>query len=147
MKKVIITQPLTQEEFEEYYFLRWEILRKPWGQPLGSELDELEDEAVHLMAIDEQSNVIGVCRLHFIDEIKGQIRFMAVKDGMHGKGIGELLLDKAEETAKATGRQLIFLQSRENAVGFYQRHGYKIIEKTFRLYDVIQHFSMEKQLN
>jgi len=29
---VEIVEPKTEEEFEEYYELRWQVLRKPWGQ-------------------------------------------------------------------------------------------------------------------
>ena len=28
-----IIHPDTEEEFEKYHLLRWEILRKPWNQP------------------------------------------------------------------------------------------------------------------
>lgn len=35
----------SDENFEEYYYLRWKVLRKPWNQPIGSEKDELEKTA------------------------------------------------------------------------------------------------------
>ena len=35
-----IIEPTTSEEFKKYYNLRYEILRKPWGQPQGSEIDD-----------------------------------------------------------------------------------------------------------
>ena len=141
-----ITHPVTTEEFEQYYHLRWEILRKPWGQLRGSECDELEKRSIHIMATNETGNVLGVCRMHFIDKTKGQIRYMAVHPDQRGKGIGLSLLNAAEAIAKKNGIQWIILQSRENAIGFYERLGYHQIEKTFLLYDEIQHFLMEKAL-
>ena len=35
----------SQDEWDAYFRLRWECLREPWGQPLGSERDELEEQA------------------------------------------------------------------------------------------------------
>ena len=141
-----LVHPVTAVEFENYYHLRWEILRKPWGLPRGSERDELEETAFHLMAIDEYGKVQGVCRLHFIDKKKGQIRYMAVRTGMQGKGIGLMLLNEAESYAMKNGIQQIILQSRENAVGFYERLGFNLVEKSFLLFGEIQHFLMEKAL-
>lgn len=40
----------------------------------------------------------------------------------------------------------IELQSRENAVEFYKSCGYDIKEKSFKLWDVIQHYLMIKTI-
>lgn len=144
--KYVISSPVTESEFEAYFALRWEVLRKPWGQPQGSEKDEQENQATQLMAVDEKGGICGVCRLDSIDQSTAQIRYMAVKPGLHGQGIGRDLLLQAERNAKEKGFQRIFLQSRENACGFYERQGYHTIEKTFLLFNKIQHFSMEKSL-
>ena len=44
--------PQTEEEFEDYFRLRWEVLRKPWGHERGTERGEDEDDAFHLVAIE-----------------------------------------------------------------------------------------------
>ena len=49
-----IIEPKSSEEFRKYYNLRYEILRKPWGQPKGSERDDGEDMSSHRMIIDEK---------------------------------------------------------------------------------------------
>jgi len=71
---------------------------------------------------------------------------MAVRDDQQGKGVGKKLMARVEEKAKQEKLEKIVLQSRENAVEFYKAIGYTITEKTFRLWDVIQHYKMEKQL-
>jgi len=44
-------EPKTQEEWAEYYRLRYERLRKPLGQPLGSERDDpAEPSSIHIIA-------------------------------------------------------------------------------------------------
>ena len=64
MNNINIREPVTKEEFEQYYILRWRILRKPWNQPFGSEKDDKENQSIHIIAcIDEK--IFGVGRGHF----------------------------------------------------------------------------------
>ena len=44
--KITVIEPQTPEEFKQYYNLRFEILRKPWGQPKSSEREN-DDEISH----------------------------------------------------------------------------------------------------
>ena len=143
---ITIKQPETEKEFEAYYDLRWRVLRKPWQQPKGSEKDELEDESFHIMACDENNNVVSVGRLHFNNEAEAQIRYMAVVPEHENKGIGSLTLKALEEYASQKHYKTIVLDSRENAVGFYQKKGYELLEKSHLLFDSIQHYRMGKTL-
>ena len=150
-----ICEPKTKKEFEKYYTLRWKILRKPWNQPKGSEKDELENESIHVMIFDEdtkkdnvKNNIpIGVGRLHFNSKDEAQIRYMAVEGKYQGKGLGSLLLKDLEKRAKSLGTKYIILNSRENAVKFYEKNGYKVVEKAHVLFDSIKHFKMRKKLS
>ena len=140
-----VIQPQSPEEFENYYNLRWEVLRKPWGKPRGSEQDEDEHRSVHAM-ICMNGEVVAVGRLHFNSPAEAQIRYMAVREDVRGKGVGEKILSYLESVAKQRAATLIILQARENAVKFYERNGYSIKEKSFLLWDEIQHYLMEKAL-
>lgn len=146
IKNIIIAEPQTQKEFEAYYLLRYETLRKPWGQPIGSEKDEQENESIHLMACDDDKNVLGICRLQFNSSVEAQLRYMGVKENTQGLGIGKKLIEYAERTAKEKGAQKLILQSRESAVGFYEKCGFKIVEKSYLMWNEIQHYLMEKEL-
>ncbi len=140
-----ITSPQTKEEFRQYYHLRWRILRKPWGQPEGSERDEKDDHCYHIMAI-RNNIVVGVARLEFPEKNSAQLRYMAI-DNRHQKlGIGQIIIKHIEEHAKQNGAVELFLNARENALGFYEKLGYKNTEKTYILFDCIQHFKMIKTL-
>ena len=140
-----IIEPKTKEEFERYYQLRFDILRKPWNQPIGSEKDEFENESIHLFALSEGSPA-GVCRIQFNSQAQAQIRFMGVDEKFRGLKLGHKLLVRAEEIVKQNGRSEIMLQARENAVKFYESAGYSITEKSFLLWGIIQHYKMHKQL-
>jgi N-acetylglutamate synthase-like GNAT family acetyltransferase len=145
-KKIVLHEPQTPKEFEAYYLLRYEMLRKPWNMPIGSEKDEQENESIHLMASDENRNILGVCRMQFNSPVEIQLRYMAVKEGTQGLGIGKKLIEFAQGKAKMKGAQKLILQSRESAVGFYEKCGFKILEKSYLMWGEIQHYLMEKEL-
>ncbi len=139
--------PVTPEDFEKYYQLRWEVLRKPWNQVKGTEKDDLEDFSFHLMAVDKKNECIGVGRLQFNSNEEAQVRFMGVRNDQQGKGVGKKLIRKLEQKAKEKGVKKIILQARENAVPFYLSIGYKKIEKSFLMWGLIQHYKMQKEIN
>ncbi|MDO6444897.1 bifunctional GNAT family N-acetyltransferase/hotdog fold thioesterase [Colwellia sp. 1_MG-2023] len=139
--------PKTKKEFEQYYYLRWLILRSPWGKERGSELDELEDQAIHRCIFDPKGNVVAVGRLHFTQQYHAQIRYMAVADTAQGQGMGKRLLDTLEEEAQKRGAISVELNAREIALAFYQKSGYLNIGKAHLLYGDIQHYAMTKKLS
>ena len=141
---ITIKQPRSEKEFEDYYELRWRILRDPWQQPKGSEKDELENESFHVMACDESKKIIGVGRLHFNNEKEAQIRYMAIAPDYTNTGIGTSMLEALEEKARLEHCKTIVLDARKNAVVFYQKKGYELLGKSHLLFGSIQHYRMLK---
>ncbi len=143
--KIKICQPETREDFEKYYDLRWRILRKPWNQPKGTRKDEHEDSAIRIMArIDDK--VVGVGRAHFNSEEETQIRYMAVETEYQGKGVGSSVLEELERRASEKGARYAVVNARENAIGFYQDNGYKIVGEAPTLFGCIHQRKMRKEL-
>ena len=141
-----IISPRTKKDFEKYFDLRWRILRKPWHQPVGSERDQDEDTSFHLMAI-ENDKALGVARLQFLDQSTAQLRYMAVAKEAEKQGIGKSIIEAMEVYARKNGINSIMLHARENAVGFYERVGFKLEEKSYLLFSCIQHYKMTKRLD
>ena len=139
-----IREPRTKEEWDEYYHLRWKVLRQPWNQPLGTERDTLEDQAKHFAAFEE-ANIIGVGRLDHVDFGVCQIRFMAVQPTYQSNGIGANLMNTMETKAWNSGATEIILHARAQALGFYEKLGYVCIEPSHLLFGEIQHFLMKKK--
>ena len=142
----VISQPGTEKEYEQYYHLRWKILRAPWNQPEGTETDDIEDRCFHIMAVDEIKNIIAVARLQFNSNTEAQIRYMAVVREHEKNGIGRELVNAMELHAQNSSCKKIVLHARAPAIGFYQKLGYQVIEKSYLLFDEIQHFRMVKEL-
>lgn len=143
--QITIREPRSAEEFELYYSLRWRILREPLNQPRGSEQDEHERDAVHLMAWANEK-LAGVGRLHFNSPEEAQIRFMAIEEEYRGRGVGAQILHALESRALDSGARRVVLNARNRAVHFYEQHGYDIVEKSTSLYGAVDHWKMSKQL-
>ena len=142
-----IIEPESSEEFRKYYNLRYEILRKPWGQPIGSERDEGETTSIHRMIIDEKTGeVLAVGRLQFNSIDEAQIRYMAVLSDIQGQGFGSQIISALEDVARENGNKWMILSARENALQFYKNNGYNIMKKTHLLFGEIQHWLMGKEL-
>ena len=149
MPEWLIKSPTEPDEWKSYYRLRFNMLRKPWGQGSEDDRDPLDSEAIHGMIVDEKGQAIAVGRIHQIDPYTAQIRFMAVDELSRGKGFGKHMLDYLEAAImkRFPSIETIILQARENAVPFYEHHGYQIEEKTFVLFGLIQHYLMKKTIN
>lgn len=144
---ITIRQPSSAEEFERYFRLRWEILRKPWGQSEGSERDKMEGETFHAAAFTEDGQVVGAARLQFNSETEAQVRYMAVTEQAQGQGIGTALVHHLEEYARKSGAKVVVLDARESAVPFYLKLGYDIVGESYILFGNILHKKMQKWLN
>lgn len=140
-----IKSPQTDAEWKAYYALRFNVLREPWNQPLGSEVLADEDQAIHAIAV-EDNEVLGVARMHESAEKQGQVRCVATATAAQGKGIGKAIMAYLEDQAKAKGWTEIVLEARENAVPFYEAIGYTIIAESYLLFGEIQHYRMKKAL-
>ncbi len=144
---LIICSPATSADFEAYFNLRYELLRKPWKEAKGSEKDDQEDSSFHVCA-KYNNEIVGACRLQFLDEQKSvaQIRYMCTSNKLQGKGIGKKMLEFAEAYAFENLAQKVILHSRESAVNFYKKCGYTVIEPSYLLFGCIPHFLMEKSI-
>jgi GNAT superfamily N-acetyltransferase len=143
-----IIQPDTPEQWSSYFQLRYEVLRKPWNQPIGSERAEDDTSSLHGMIVNTDVIAIAIGRVHEVEKGRAQIRFMAVSPEYQKKGIGGAILKYVESLAKRnfSGLKDIVLQAREEAVPFYRSNGYVIESKSFVLFGCIQHYLMKKKI-
>lgn len=140
-----LRRPQTEQEWLAYYQLRWQILRQPWGQPFGSEQDELERQAVHLMLVANDGEIGAVGRIHQLDSQRAQIRYMAVSDLYQGQGLGGKMVMALEQEAAGLGCDVVILNARESALGFYQKQGYQQFDVAPELFG-IKHYIMQKKV-
>ena len=142
---LIILRPLSKEDYELMYNLRWRILRKPWQQPKGSEKDDIENESYPFIVI-YHDKVVATARLHKNSEDEGQIRYLAVKEEYRNQRIGSKLVRYIEGFATCLGIKSIILNARKTAKAFFEKLDYEITGESPLLFDEIKHFIMHKEL-
>ena len=131
--------------------VRHPVLRA--GKPLDSCFFEGDDiDTTKHFGIFEFENLIGVISMfrnnhaYFDNTNSFQIRGMAVLEKFQKQGLGEKLLRHCENYIANQKSSLIWFNARINAVGFYEKLEYKIIEDAFEIEDVGTHYIMYKKL-
>ena len=131
-------------EYRQMVKLRDDILRKPLG--LGFTTEELDQEKDNmLIAAFEDDVILGCCMLVEEKADTVRLRQMAVLNDLQGKGIGRALMNFAENLARDRGYKNLSMHARKNAVGFYEKMGYKVSGDEF-IEITIPHYVMTKKL-
>lgn len=111
------------QELEEMFDQRWLVLRSPLGMEKGSEKDNHEDGAVHLIAMCDRK-IIASARLRELSPELGNISYVAVLPEFQNQGIGTKLIETLIAKAQEKNLKAVRLMSRTNAIKFYQRIGF-----------------------
>jgi predicted GNAT family N-acyltransferase len=143
--EIDIRSPKTKKECEEYYDLRYRILREPWNQPRGTERNDGDETGIHF-ALFKSGKIKAIARLDQSDQFESQVRFVAVEFNLQGNGFGRLIMEACEKAAIERGDNKIILHAREVALNFYKSLNYKLVQKSHLLFGEIQHYLMEKDL-
>jgi predicted GNAT family N-acyltransferase len=138
---------LTSDALDSDYFdLRWRVLREPWNQPRGSERDNLDETAFHLVIRTREAKPVAIGRLHLNSPAEAQVRFMAVDPAWRNLGLGGRILRGLEDQARARRVTCIVLNARQDASEFYLVHGYQVEGPGETLFDKVRHVRMRKNL-
>lgn len=135
----------------ETYAVRNPVLRP--GKPV--ETCRFDGDDLHStthFGLYENGDLAGVASLFrakhpaFPDERQFQLRGMAVLEDFQGRKFGQELVYACEDMARRGAAEIIWFNARENAVGFYDRMGYKITGKPFPIGDIGPHYVMFKRM-
>ncbi|MFT6896227.1 MAG: thioesterase domain-containing protein [Paraglaciecola sp.] len=121
-----IDTPVSEQDFADYFEFRWEMLRKPWNFPLGSEKDEYEQVSQHRMIRGANGEVIAVGRVHMNSAEEAQIRHVAVANDAQGKGLAKMVMSALESVARQEGAVRMVTNSRELSIPFFTSCGFEI---------------------
>jgi predicted GNAT family N-acyltransferase len=131
------------EERRAAFALREAVFVDEQGVPPELEIDEHDDDALHLVALDG-SRIVGACRLVDAGD-RAKFGRLVVAPDARGRGIGSALLGEAERRARALGRPRMTLTAQTAAMGLYEQAGYTPLGAVF-LDAGIEHVTMEKAL-
>lgn len=142
---LVVRRPRDEEELAAALALRELIFCGEQGVTVAADRDGLDDQAVHVVAVDEAQTVVGTCRL--LIERRASARFgrLCVAAAARGRGAGGALLAEAEREARAGGARRIGMHAQTSALGLYRRAGYTPYGEPFDE-EGIEHVGMEKML-
>jgi predicted GNAT family N-acyltransferase len=124
--------------------LREEVFCGEQGVSLAEERDGRDEEALHLVVVDD-GVVVGTCRL-LIEGTTVKLGRMAVSRTRRGLGLARALITEAEARARAIGAERMELAAQLNAQALYDRAGYDSYGDVF-LDAGIEHVMMAKALS
>ena len=124
--------------------LREEVFCGEQGVSLAEERDGRDEEAMHLVVVDD-GVVVGTCRL-LIEGTTVKLGRMAVSRTRRGLGLARALITEAEARARALGAERMELAAQLNAQALYDRAGYDSYGDVF-LDAGIEHVMMAKALS
>jgi predicted GNAT family N-acyltransferase len=133
-----------QRELAAALALREEVFCGEQGVTLEGDRDGLDEEALHLVAVDGE--IVGTCRM--LIEPGGTAKFgrLCVRASARGRGVGAALLAAAEAEARAAGAVRIGMHAQTDALRLYERAGYTTYGERFDE-EGIEHVGMEKHLS
>ena len=103
--------------------LRREVFIQEQGVSEADELDDLDDQAIHLLATQD-GRPIGTARLLVLGET-GKVGRVCVLARVRGMGIGQALMRAAvDEFRRQPGVTRVKLGAQTHALGFYERLGF-----------------------
>jgi ribosomal protein S18 acetylase RimI-like enzyme len=108
---------------------------------------ELKEADANYFFVQYNLKPVGIFRVHFSKTIKeiqdnssAYLHRIYLGKEVHGKGIGRLLFNWAEQQARDKGKTSIWLKAmdtQEQALGFYRKQGYHEIGKLSLDFDLI----------
>ena len=100
--------------------IRFAVFVEEQGVPAEIEMDDMDAQCVHALALDADK-AVGTARLL----PDGHIGRMAVLKAWRSRGIGSLLLHSLIRNARERGDRLVLLSAQVHAVPFYRAHGFQ----------------------
>ena len=138
--------PETEQELEDYYHLRWSLLRAPLQRPRGTEKDIYDEHSEHRMILDNSGRPIACGRIYTAGADESQIHYMAVDPKHRKQGLGSLLISALEDEAYKAGSERIVMNARVEAVPFYEKCGFSLVGSG-QISEGVRHRQMIKEVN
>jgi predicted GNAT family N-acyltransferase len=142
---VIEVRPTRDDsEVDAALVLREEVFVGEQGVSLAEERDGRDQEALHLVVVDD-GVVVATCRL-LVEGTTVKLGRMAVARTRRGLGLARALITEAEARGRALGAERMVLAAQLNAQPLYDRAGYDAYGDVF-LDAGIEHVMMSKALS
>ena len=109
------------------YYVRIQAMARQHNISLREEFDEKDTPDTRYIVLLNNDFPVATCRLYEKDSRTLQVGRVVVLEEYRNMGLGRRVVEEAEKWAKDLGCNHTFVESRDVAVGFYEKLGYKIM--------------------
>ena len=128
------------------YYVRIQGMARQHGITLRREFDEHDTPDTKYIVLTDRDFPVATCRFYPLDLHSAMIGRVVVLPEYRGKGLGALVMKEAENWLSDLGYQLAVVESRVEAVGFYQKLDYAVTDPTIVHGNTFDCIRMEKRL-
>lgn len=107
------------------YYVRIQAMAREHHITLRQEFDEHDGPDTKYIVLLDEEFPVATCRMYEMDESSVMVGRVVVLPEYQKQGLGRLAMEEAEKWIREQGYQKIVLESRDVAVGFYEKLGYK----------------------
>jgi len=98
----------------------------PTEEKFNKKMDSfLNDNSVKILAFFNQSKIVGLIVISFVEQRKTEIIGIAVDISARGKGIGSYMINRIVNDYGLTS---VYAETDNDAVAFYRKNGFSITE-------------------
>lgn len=128
------------------YYVRIQGMSKQHGITLRREFDSHDTPETKYIVLTDGDFPVATCRLYAVDSDSAMIGRVVVLPEYRGKKLGKRTVEEAESWLKDLGFKKAVVESRDIAVGFYEKLGYTVTDKRIIHGDTFDCIKMEKEL-
>jgi len=110
------------------YYVRIQGMARQHDITLRREFDEHDTPDTKYIVLTDDEFPVATCRLYQIDEETAMIGRVVVLPEYRGKGLGKRVMAEAEKWLLEMEYIKAVVESRDVAVGFYERIGYETVD-------------------
>ena len=128
------------------YYVRIQGMAKQHGITLRREFDEYDTPDTKYIVLTDDDFPVATCRFYMLDGGSAMIGRVVVLPEYRGKGLGTKAVTEAENWLRELGTEKAVVESRDVAVGFYEKLGYTVTDGSVIHGDTFDCIKMEKPL-
>lgn len=128
------------------YSVRIQGMGRQHHIPLDVEFDEHDGPNSRYIVILDDEYPVATCRFYELDKNTVMLGRVVVLPEFRGQGLGKKTIEEAESWIAESGYSCIKIESREEAVEFYQKLGYVIEDKSVIVGPTFRCITMNKKV-
>lgn len=128
------------------YYVRIQGMARQHGITLRREFDEHDTPETKYIVLTDSEFPVATSRFYALDAEKAMIGRVVVLPEYRGSGLGRQVVQETENWLRELGYVTAVIESRDVAVGFYEKLGYTVTDRSIIHGDTFDCIRMEKPL-